>query len=166
MTQALAEKQTRPVKPGGKAKKAKGTTRTAFSVYDAMGSLLGVSVDSDADVLKLQRQGIPYQTFARLAEHLSKEGTQIIISRATLHRRKENAEPLSTEESERAVRIARILARAIDVFGDEAEAKRWLNAPGPYIEGEEPVSPVQLCAYEAGARIIEDRLGRAAHGMF
>ena len=86
----------------------------------------------------------------------------LIIPRRTLTHRRARREPLSREESDRAVRLARIAALGERVFGDSARAWRWLRAAKRQFDRR---SPLQLTATEAGARLIEELLYRIDEGM-
>lgn len=73
--------------------------------------------------------------------------TDMIASPATLKRRK----TLSAEAGERAERLARISALAVDALGDRAEAQEWLTEK--HILFGQP--PIDLAATELGARRVE-----------
>src|SRR5207245_7604099 len=51
----------------------------------------------------------------------------LILPRRTLTHRRARREPLSREESDRAVRVARIAALGEQVFGDSESAWHWLR---------------------------------------
>ncbi len=65
-------------------------------------------------------------------------------------RRKQANEPLSAEESDRAVRLARLTAMAERVFGDEEKAHRWLRKPSPMLDG---TTRLALLRSETGAQL-------------
>lgn len=84
------------------------------------------------------------------------------ISKATLHRRK-NAGRLAPEESDRLVRFARLVGKAIEVLESEQAARQWLLSPQIGL-GE--AVPLDFAQTEAGAREVEDLLGRIEHGVY
>jgi putative toxin-antitoxin system antitoxin component (TIGR02293 family) len=86
----------------------------------------------------------------------------LIVPRRTLTHRRARHEPLSREESDRAVRLARVLALAERVFGDRARAWHWLRAAKRQFGGR---SPIQFTATEAGARLVEELLHSIDEGM-
>ncbi len=86
----------------------------------------------------------------------------IIIPRRTLALRKQLGQPLTPDESDRLARVARVLAAAEDVLGDVAKVHRWLRKPNRGVAGQ---VPLDLLATEAGARVVEQALGRLAHGV-
>jgi putative toxin-antitoxin system antitoxin component (TIGR02293 family) len=83
------------------------------------------------------------------------------IARATLHRRKKTGQ-LDASESERLIRLARLMARATEVFESEESARSWLKRPALALAGE---SPLGFADTEVGAREVEFLLGRLEHGV-
>ena len=86
----------------------------------------------------------------------------LIVPRRTLTHRRARHEALSREESDRAVRLARIAALAEQVFGDSKRRWNWLRAEKRQFDGR---SPLQLLVTEAGARLVEELLYRIDEGM-
>jgi len=122
--------------------------------------------DSPADVVAMVRRGLPMAEFHALASWLeiTEEdlGPLLGISRATLHRRKK-AGHLEMPESERLVRVARLLRRAAEVFERDEAARDWLKTPAVAFSGETPLSYADT---EVGAREVEYLLGRLEYGVF
>jgi putative toxin-antitoxin system antitoxin component (TIGR02293 family) len=85
-----------------------------------------------------------------------------IVPRRTLAHRKTRHEALSHDESDRAVRIARITSLAEEVFGDDAKASRWLRKAKSRFEGR---APMELLRTEAGARLVEEMLLQLDYGF-
>jgi putative toxin-antitoxin system antitoxin component (TIGR02293 family) len=74
-----------------------------------------------------------------------------------------NHQPLTKDESDRAVRVARITAMAERVFGEPERAWCWLRKPKRNFEGR---TPLEMLATEAGARLVEEMLAQIDHGIF
>jgi putative toxin-antitoxin system antitoxin component (TIGR02293 family) len=87
---------------------------------------------------------------------------RLVVPRRTLARRQAANEPLTVEETDRALRLERIAVHAERVFGDPAKAYRWLRKPK---RGLNSATPVDFLASEAGARKIEEWLYRIEYGM-
>jgi putative toxin-antitoxin system antitoxin component (TIGR02293 family) len=86
-----------------------------------------------------------------------------IISKATLSRRNRTAKRrLSREESDRLVRLARLWAFAVDVWGSAPAARRFLSEPHPLLGGRVPLDVATET--EIGARTVEELLGRLKYG--
>jgi len=86
----------------------------------------------------------------------------LVIPKRTLARRRAAHEPLTIEETDKAMRLMRIATQAQRVFGDPGKAHRWLRKPKHALNGE---TPIAFLASEEGARIVEEMLHRIDHGM-
>ncbi len=84
------------------------------------------------------------------------------ISKATLHRRKA-AGRLDSSESDRVLRFARLLGKAIEVLETLENARSWLTSPQVGLGG---AVPLEYAGTEVGAREVEDLLGRIAYGVY
>jgi putative toxin-antitoxin system antitoxin component (TIGR02293 family) len=84
------------------------------------------------------------------------------ISKATLHRRMAGGR-LGPAESDRVVRYARLMGRAVEVMESEENARRWLGSPQFGLGGGVPLEHAET---EVGAREVEDLLGRIEHGVY
>ena len=135
------------------------------SLLKRVQQILGVHrLNSDQDLLKLVEDRVP----TGVVEGLKRSGLtdeevySLIVPRRTLSHRRTRREALSREESDRAVRLARIAALAEHVFGDSARAWRWLRAEKRQFRGR---SPLRVMVTEAGARLVEELLYRIDEGM-
>lgn len=88
---------------------------------------------------------------------------KIVAPRRTLARRKEKNERLSVVETDRVLRMRRVVLEAERVFGDPAKAHRWLREPSRALN---KAVPIELLETEEGARIVENELGVIDYGMF
>jgi putative toxin-antitoxin system antitoxin component (TIGR02293 family) len=84
------------------------------------------------------------------------------ISKATLHRRKA-AGRLDPAESDRVVRFARLMGRAVEVLESSENARKWLASPQIGLGGAVPLDYAET---EVGAREVEDLLGRIEYGVY
>lgn len=98
----------------------------------------------------------------RLANFTDDEIHALVVPKRTLARRLSDGEPLTVEETDKAVRLARVDRLAANVFGEPAKAHRWLRKPKKALRGE---TPLAYLATEAGARVVEDMLHRIDHGI-
>jgi len=134
-------------------------------LFKRVQEILGVHrLRSDHDLLRLVEGRLP----TRAIEGLRRSGLtddeiySLVVPRRTLTHRRARREALSREESDRAVRLARIAALAEHVFGDGERSWRWLRASKRQFHSR---SPLQLVATEAGARLVEELLYEIAEGM-
>ena len=87
----------------------------------------------------------------------------LVIPKRTLARRKANREKLTIEETDKALRLARVAVEADRVFGDPGKSSRWLRKRNAALGGN---SPLDLLKSETGARAVDDLLGQIDHGLF
>jgi putative toxin-antitoxin system antitoxin component (TIGR02293 family) len=86
----------------------------------------------------------------------------LVVPRRTFARRLKRREPLTVEETDRAVRLARVAELAEQVFGDKAKAHRWLRKPKLALGR---ATPLTYLASESGARTVEEMLWRIDSGI-
>ena len=70
---------------------------------------------------------------------------------------------LSTEESAKLLRFARVVERAEEFFQAAEPALAWLKADNAALGG---VTPLSLLDTDIGADSVLDTLGRIEHGVF
>ena len=87
---------------------------------------------------------------------------QLAISRSTLQRRKVSGR-LSPDESDKVIRYSRLIQQAADFFGDIEKARAWLKHPQYGLGG---AVPLDYARTEAGAREVENLLGRMKYGVY
>lgn len=114
----------------------------------------------------LIREGFPVisgdavkKTLGLTDEHLA---DIIGVSLSTLQRKRKGSQRLSMVESDRLYRLARIYATATRTLQNDEMAKDWLNRPQRGLGGRIPVKVLET---EAGAREVEDLLGRIEYGV-
>jgi putative toxin-antitoxin system antitoxin component (TIGR02293 family) len=126
---------------------------------------LGVTpLRSDRDLSRLVDERLPLASVESLSNHgmTDEEIYSFIVPRRTLVHRKTRRESLTHDESDRAVRIARITSLAEEVFGADAKAGRWLRKPKTRFEGR---TPLEMLRTEAGARLVEEMLLQLDYGF-
>ena len=117
-------------------------------------------------VIQAVQTGLPFDELEALREALDmpleKLAPKLGMSKATLHRRKQEGR-LTPDESDKVVRLARLLGVAVQVFGDEDNARRWLKGDQFGLGGAVPLDYAQT---DAGAREVENLLWRIAYGVY
>lgn len=127
--------------------------------------VLGREIRSDAQLEQCARQGFPVEVLHELVEHAVLSSAELygwIIPRRTLAHRQQRKQRLSLEESNRVSRVARIYALALETFGEENKAKRWLRRPLRQFRGR---TPMQMLETDLGAHQVEVLLARIGHGL-
>lgn len=139
------------------------------SVVEMLGgvAVLGTQVSTPAELRHLLREGLPYAALERVTQALDVNVVSLsnfmAISERTLARRRKARKRLRPEESDRVYRLARILARATEVFSGSEKASRWLSRPNRALGGETPLS---LLDTDAGTQEVEAVLGRIEDGVY
>jgi putative toxin-antitoxin system antitoxin component (TIGR02293 family) len=163
-----AKKITGVVAPPGKNrawgdKKASGVVN--FCVHGPSVRIMA-SDFTPSKLIEALRVGLPVRELddlqASLAVPMNKLAPMLGLSKATLHRRKAGGR-LGQAESDRVVRFARLMGRAVEVMESETNARQWLTAPQFGLGG---AVPLEYAETEVGAREVEDLLGRIEHGVY
>lgn len=147
---------------------AVSSSQTLRSVEMLLGGtgVLRVKPHSTLDWIEVLRKGIPAAAVDSLVKAMrlsrSELARALAIPERTLARRKREG-VLSSEESAKLLRLARVVGRANEVFEDPEAALNWLKSPNSSLSGATPLS---LLDTDIGAENILDTLGRIEHGVF
>jgi putative toxin-antitoxin system antitoxin component (TIGR02293 family) len=102
-----------------------------------------------------------------LADTLSIKRDQVAkrlnIPPRTLSRRLATKSRLTHEESDRTLRMAKVVALANEVLGAEDKASRWMVAPNRALGGKIPFDQLDT---ELGVQSVEQVLYAIAYGMY
>jgi putative toxin-antitoxin system antitoxin component (TIGR02293 family) len=124
-------------------------------------------VRSTDDLAQQVRFGLPASTVERLAGTLSLHRSQVAerlnIPSRTLSRRLAAKSRLTHDESDRAMRMARVVALAKEVLGSDEKASHWMSNPNRALGGKRPFDQLDT---EPGVRSVEEVLYRIAYGMY
>jgi putative toxin-antitoxin system antitoxin component (TIGR02293 family) len=122
--------------------------------------------ESGAVTIETVREGLSTEVLKTVAANLEMSDRQLArvlkIPDRTLDRRLKHG-VLSPEESDRLARVAKILQRAHEVFGNAEKARGWMNTRLAAFEGE---TPLQRADTSLGASQVEDVLGRIDYGVY
>jgi putative toxin-antitoxin system antitoxin component (TIGR02293 family) len=124
-----------------------------------------VDIRSEMDLVEVVARGLPPVAVDAVVHGgmLSpEESEQLVISRRALAARRARGLPLTPDESDRLVRVARIHAVALEQLGSAEKAARWLRKPNRVLDDR---FPLDLLATGEGARLVEETLMRIAHGL-
>jgi putative toxin-antitoxin system antitoxin component (TIGR02293 family) len=98
----------------------------------------------------------------------------VVLPARTLQHRRSRKELLTLEESDRVIRLLRVLRATEAVYESRERALDWLRRPNPRLDpalrnvlfAKGGRTPMSLLTTETGARMVEELLGQIAHGMF
>jgi len=131
--------------------------------------MLGVAGRPGGGYLKMAEmveRGLPVGAVDRLARVVAPHDTGFsgkIVPPGTLARRRQATDGvLSSEESARAVRTARIFERAVEVWKNEQDARDFLSRPHMLLENRSPLDVT--IKTDEGARVVEEILGKLQYG--
>ena len=136
--------------------------------YTPMVAMMGnqYANPSDFDLLKLARKGISKKSLLALAKKISltiEEVASVLhISERTLQRYTPQT-LVKTEYADRAIELALLYERGIEVLGSERAFSSWIKSPNYALGGE---IPFNLLDTRIGFTMVLDILGRIEHGIF
>jgi len=98
----------------------------------------------------------------------------VVLPARTLQHRRSRKELLTVDESDRVIRLLRILRATEAGYGNRDSALEWLRRPNPRLDSElrnvlfaqGGRTPMSLLTTEVGARMVEELLGQIQHGMY
>ena len=112
------------------------------------------------------REGLPAERFDALREVLDVPAGELAdvlyLSPSTLGRRRQ-AGRFDALESERILRLAHLVARAVEVMEGVDDARTWLTSPVRALGGK---IPLRYASVEPGAREVERVLVRLERGVY
>jgi putative toxin-antitoxin system antitoxin component (TIGR02293 family) len=142
---------------------------TIAAIAEVLGGrkAFGQKVETSSELAKATRAGLAVGSLDTLAEELSVQRASVAkllgISDRTLSRRVGSNGRLTATESDRVVRLARVLALAKETLGEMDRASRWLQTPNRALEGDKPIDRLDT---DIGVRSVEQVLGRIEYGLY
>ena len=125
-----------------------------------------VKAKHPSDLIRQIQKGLRFSELETLQNSIDMPFEQLAaklsISRSTLQRRK-TAGRLSPDESDKVMRLSRLLEHATNVFGDIEKARAWLKFPQRGLGGAVPLDYAET---EVGAREVDNLLGRIDYGVY
>ena len=131
-----------------------------------IGDWLGLpSPATEGEILRIVEGRLAPSVIKRLGA-LGLERSEIdsvVIPSRTLQHRRSRREKLTVDESDRVLRVIRVLSLAEAVYGSRERALAWLRKPHARVDGRTPLS---LLKTDTGSRIVEELLIQIDEGMF
>jgi putative toxin-antitoxin system antitoxin component (TIGR02293 family) len=135
-------------------------------LHQQIGEWLGVPVPkTDQQMLEMVERQLATSAVNRLvALGITRpEIDALVIPLRTLQHRRSRREKLTVEESDRVMRVARLLSQAESVYESRERALAWLRRPNPRLRGR---TPLEMLKTDTGSRIVEELLVQIDEGMF
>jgi putative toxin-antitoxin system antitoxin component (TIGR02293 family) len=132
--------------------------------------ILGAGLDNKKktanDLRSSVLKGLPFSAFEAVQKEIDLPQNQLSsilgIPTRTMARRKESQQ-LTSVESDRLYRVARVFAFTVEVLGDTQKARAWLKSPN---RGLGDAVPLTLLDTDIGAGQVEDVLLRLKYGIY
>jgi len=117
------------------------------------------------ELIRTVEEGLPLDSLEKLKVRglTSTEISQLVIPARTLKHRKARGERLSAEETERFLRVIRVLELGERIFGKREKLLSWLRGPDFEIPGRTSMS---LLETEAGVQAVTGQLWAVAEGIY
>jgi len=135
-------------------------------LHQQIGEWLGVRAPrTEQQMLALIERQLPTSSINRvLALGLTRsEIDSLVIPLRTLQHRRSRREKLTVEESDRLLRLMRLLSHAESIYESRERALAWLRRPHPRLRGRTPLETLKT---DIGSRIVEELLVQIDEGMF
>src|SRR5260370_1322854 len=133
----------------------------ADTVLQETTTMLGLKrVKTQLDLMPHIQSGLPFASLERVSKYLEISTLVMVASLGLAKRtvaRRAHEKRLSPTESERLVRLTRVLAEAKHVLGSDEKARRWVLKPSRALGGK---IPLRLLVTDIGANAVFEELGR------
>lgn len=139
------------------------------AVVEIMGGqdTIGKKVHNTADIIELSVTGMSSKVIRAVQArgHFSnKEISEFLnISPSTYQRYRTSKKKLKRDESEKIFHLSSVIAKGIDVFGEEDKFIQWLHLDNAALGGRKPIT---WLSSQIGREEILNVLGRLEHGIF
>lgn len=136
------------------------------AMHQQIAGWLGIQpAETDEEMLAAVEQRFPASSIARLIGLglTRSEIDALVIPLRTLQHRRSRREKLTLEESDRVMRVVRLLSLAELVYGSRERALAWLRRPLARLGKR---APLDLMKTNTGARRVEEMLVQIDEGMF
>ena len=126
---------------------------------------LHMNLNSQMDLIELSKKGISKNALNHLIKYTSLTMGQMAKLLPTTERtiqRYSASDRFNSAVSEQILKIAHIVARGEEVFGDKHKFMAWMNYENPAFANKKPFD---LLGSRFGSDLIIDELGRIEHGV-
>src|SRR6266700_1907052 len=144
-----------------------GAERAMVGHSQLPGRILGLKAENSGELIRQVGRGFSFHALRALESRsgipLPQIASIVGIPPRTLARRKSSGR-LTSDESEKLLRLSSVFEQAVDLFeGDATNARQWLTTPKKALENQ---TPLAYSRTELGAREVENLIGRLQHGVF
>ncbi len=121
---------------------------------------------SPSHLFQVKLRPLNFSSVERIGKRLGIDAADVLdligIPERTRSRRRQDGF-LKPDEADRLLRVARVFAEAIRVFGSEEKAARWLKTPSATFQDRAPLGYLDS---DAGANAVSEEIVRIDFGDF
>jgi putative toxin-antitoxin system antitoxin component (TIGR02293 family) len=130
-------------------------------------AVLGREIVSLMELEEIVSEGLPVEALQHCSDviYRTRQQRQSFVHKVvptSTWKRRLQSRTLSVNESEKTERLARVVATAQLVWGDDDDARTFLDTPHPELHGKRPI---EAALTELGARRVEDILWAIYYGL-
>ena len=130
-------------------------------------AVLAQPVRTELDLVRAAAAGVSVAAVRNLQRHLrfsNREMSAVLsISESTLTRREKSQQPLTRDESEKAIQLSALVAHGLEVFENEPGFYDWLHTENPALG---KITPLSLLDSALGREQVRSILYRIQHGIY
>lgn len=139
---------------------------TVLDIAEMLGGsrVLGREIESELAFDSMVEEGLPARSIEVLMRKMEIGTAEMsaLIPKRTLIASKQRSR-LSSDQSDRLARLARIFRLAEETLGNTEKARVWMLRPNRSLGGK---TPLELVRRSSGSLLVERALGRLAHGVY
>lgn len=138
-------------------------------LVDGLGGeqLIKRPVNHEFDLMEVAKEGLPMESVAFLQQNFGFTNKQmshlLAISESTYQRRIRAKSTLNQDETEKAISLAEVYVKGIEVFRNQDDFEEWLQSKIPSIGYQRPTDMLDSML---GRQHVMDVLNRILHGIF
>lgn len=142
-----------------------GTAVLSGTVEERLLDAVFGSHPSELQLAEMVERGLPAQSvdFLRSEGLTFSEVHEVVLPARTLKHRKDKKQALSVEESDRTLRLAKIITLADQVFANHEKALHWLRRENQRLQGR---TPLEMLRSEAGGDLVRQMLHQIDEGIY
>lgn len=127
-----------------------------------LGFMSGAGTGEGLGAVRAVREGLPIEAVEKVIRSGQLSPLELDRLQIPTDRQATSSGKLTPEQSDRLLRILRVIREAEETFANQEKARRWLRR-GTHVFGGQ--SPLQMLDTDVGARNVEALLGRIGHGI-
>jgi len=121
---------------------------------------------SQMETIEMSIEGVTKRSLIAFMHYFKFSADQVAqmlpVTLRTIQRYNSN-QKFSASVSEHIIQLVALMAKGVEVFGDQEKFIRWFNSPSKPLGGK---APTDLVCLKTGAQMVTDELGRIEHGIF